>query len=112
MEKDNVAKAKKLWINTDNKLGVREVLASYTHIENSIKVARFIKSKIGVAFYKILKNMGFTDDSMREMILTNKMNTIALLLESGVIDFSKLTELTKEQIDESNKRLVEVTTTE
>ena len=106
MKKDNVAKA------IDNMEDVRKVLASYTHIENTIKVVRFVKSKIGTALYNILKNMGFTDESMREMILTNKSNTIALVLESGVIDFNKLTQLTKEQINESKERLVEVSTTE
>ena len=109
MEKESKNKVAEAINNMES---VREVLANYTHIENSIKVVRFVKSKIGTALYNILKNMGFTDESMREMILTNKSNTIALILESGIIDFSKLTQLTKEQINESKARLVEVSTTE
>ena len=92
----------------ENMSKVAEAIENYTELDNSIKVYRFKKSKVGDAMLNTMDSIGISTKGQREIVLTNKNSVIALLLNSSDINDKRLFDNTEKEITESKQNLAEI----
>jgi hypothetical protein len=81
------------------------VLEIYNEVENTLKVKKFEKSNIGRAMTTKLRSLETSEEGIREMILTNKNNILALLLDASNINVDLLEQNTSEATNKAREEI-------
>ena len=87
---------------------VKNDILGFTRINNDIKVVKFKQSNIGTAMFNKFEQLALNHNDSREIVLTNKNNVLALLLDSSDLNIKALEEKTAIETAKAQKEYNEI----